>query len=166
MIVFTEDCDRDLKSKEAAASMARAGAVNKERDSLLKEGEMLKLREEFWAAEDLWMDGLVEGALDRWLEERNKMPNKKRKVVRVPVPDAYIHFIKENPTLMRELSDEEMAECPEHHRQLYVIQKLVNDKNRAYQKALIDQYNTFGFAYDEKEVTDDDDEKEVAVPKN
>ena len=84
----------------------------------------------------------------------------------VPVPDAYIHFIKENPTLMRELSDEEMAECPEHHRQLYVIQKLVNDKNCAYQKALIDQYNTFGFAYDEKEVTDDDDEKEVAVPKN
>jgi len=49
---------------------------------------------------------------------------------------------------------------------LYVIQKLVNDKNCAYQKALIDQYNTFGFAYDEKEVTDDDDEKEVAVPKN
>ena len=90
--------------------MAMAGAVNKERDSLLKEGEMLKLREEFWAAEDLWMDGLVEGALDRWLEERNKMPNKKRKVVSVPVPDAYIHFIKENPTLMRELSDEEMAE--------------------------------------------------------
>ena len=81
--------------------MAMAGAVNKERDSLLKEGEMLKLREEFWAAEDLWMDGLVEGALDRWLEERNKMPNKKRKVVRVAVPDAYIHFIMENPTLMR-----------------------------------------------------------------
>ena len=81
------------------------------------------------------------------------------------MPDAYIHFIMENPTLMRELSDEEMAECPEHHRQLYAIQKLVNDKNRAYQKALIDQYNTFGFAYEEKEVTDDDDAKEVAVAK-
>ena len=67
--------------------MAMAGAVNKERDSLLKEGEMLKLREEFCAAEDLWMDGLVEGALDRWLEERNKTPNKKkRKVVRYLCP--------------------------------------------------------------------------------
>ena len=67
--------------------MAMAGAVNKERDSLLKEGEMLKLREEFWAAEDLWMDGLVEGALDRWLEERNKTRNnKKRKVVRYLCP--------------------------------------------------------------------------------
>ena len=83
--MFTEDCDRDLESKEAAASMA--GALDKERDSLLKEGEMLKLREEFWAAEDLWMDGLVEGALDRWLEERNKTPNnKKRKVVRYLCP--------------------------------------------------------------------------------
>ena len=79
------------------------------------------------------------------------------------MPDAYIHFIMENPTLMRELSDEEMAECPEHHRQLYAIQKLVNDKNHAYHKALIDQYKAFGFAYDEKEVPDDDDQKEVQV---
>ncbi|CAD6268910.1 unnamed protein product [Miscanthus lutarioriparius] len=107
MIVFPEDCDRDLKRKEMMASSESGdGALNKERDSLLKEGEILKLRKEFWEEEELWKDGLVPGALDRWLESESKnkttqVPQKKRKVVRIAVPDAYIHFIMENPTLMR-----------------------------------------------------------------
>ena len=80
MTVFTEDCDRHLKRKEEeAASMAwpagarkkrkkamtekrkeaitsdsSDGALEKEGGSLFKEGEMLKLREEYWEAALLW----------------------------------------------------------------------------------------------------------------
>lgn len=195
MIVFTDDSHRDLKVKEAAASMARpAGAGKKEEeadaseprvplaclfpiestaearpvgagkgDSLWKEGEMLKLREDFWEAERLWSEKLVPGSLGRWLKRKKStqvpaVAGKKRKVVRVILPDDYIDYIKENPGMMRELSDEEMAKCPERFRQTYAITKVINAKNRAYQQALIDQYRAFGFAYDEKEVTDNDEE--------
>jgi hypothetical protein len=88
---------------------------------------------------------------------------KKKRVVRVIMPDAYIDYIIENPDMMRELSDEEMTKCPEEYHQMYAINKVINAKNLAYQQALIDQYRAFGFAYDEKEVTD---EEEEAVVKN
>jgi hypothetical protein len=86
---------------------------------------------------------------------------KKKKAVRVILPDNYIDYIKENPGMMRELSDEEMAKCPKRFRQRYAITKVINAKNLAYQQALIDQYRAFGFAYDEKDVTDDEEEMKV-----
>jgi hypothetical protein len=102
MTVFTEDCDRDLKRKKAAAleaclfTMARQvgsgkkrkeaiaekkrkeavtsesgdGAIKKKGDSLFKEGEMLKLREEYWEAAHLWEEKLVLGVLDCGLERK------------------------------------------------------------------------------------------------
>jgi hypothetical protein len=86
---------------------------------------------------------------------------KKKKVVRVIFPDNYIDYIKENPSMMRELSNKEMAKCPERFRQTYAITKVINAKNLAYQQALIDHYQAFGFAYDEKEVTDEEEEMKV-----
>jgi hypothetical protein len=46
--------------------------------------------------------------------------------------------------------------------------KIINAKKHAYHQALIEQRSAYGFAYDEVEVTDDDenDEEEVAVVKN
>jgi hypothetical protein len=87
-------------------------------------------------------------------------------VVRVILPDNYIDYIKENPDMMRELSDEEMAQCPERFRQTYAIIKVINAKNLACQQALIAQYRAFCFAYDEKEVTDDEEEEMKNVVKN
>jgi hypothetical protein len=62
------------KMKEAVASESGDnGALEKEKEgdnSLFKEGEMLKLREELWEAERLWSEKLVPGALDRWLERK------------------------------------------------------------------------------------------------
>ena len=63
--------------------------------------------------------------------------------------------------MMRELSNEEMAEYLQEYHQSYAIAKVINTKNHAYQQALIAQYHAFGFAYDEKEVTDDEEEKVV-----
>ena len=34
--------------------------------------------------------------------------------------------------MMKELSDEEMAKCPEEYRQMYAINKVINAKNLAY----------------------------------
>jgi hypothetical protein len=132
--------DRDPK-REASASEDDDGALKKEEgDSLFKEGDMLKL----------WEEKLVPGALDRWLERKiTQVPgvNKKKKVVRIITPNAYMDDIIENPDMMRELSDDEYC-------QSYAIAKFINAKNHAYQQALIDQYHAFGFAYDEKEVTE------------
>jgi hypothetical protein len=152
------------KMKEAVASESGDdGALN-----LKKEGEMLKLREELWEAKRLWSEKLVPGALDRWLERKKTTQapavagkKKKKKVVRVIFPDNYIDYIKENPSMMRELSNKEMAKCPERFRQTYAITKVINAKNLAYQQALIDHYQAFGFAYDEKEVTDEEEEMKV-----
>jgi L-arabinose isomerase len=90
--------------------------------------------------------------------------NKKKNVVKIIMPNAYIDDIIENPDMMRELSNEEMVECLEEYRQSYAIAKVINAKNHAYQQALITQYHAFGFAYDEKEVIDE--EEEVVVLKN
>jgi len=165
--------DRDPKRKEASASEDDAAAALKKKvgDSLWKEGEMLKLREELWEAEHLWSEKLVQGVLDHWMERKttqvptgDKKSNKKRKVVRVILPDACIDYIIANdPCMMRELSDEEMAECREEYRQSYDIAKVINAKNLAYQHALIAQYCAFGYAYDEKEITDEEEEEEEEV---
>jgi hypothetical protein len=42
--------------------------------------------------------------------------NNKKKVVKIIMSNAYIDDIIENPDMMRELSDEEMAECLEEYR--------------------------------------------------
>ena len=53
--------DHELKKKEASPSEDDATALKKKKegDSLFKEGEMLKLREEYWEAALLWEDKLV-----------------------------------------------------------------------------------------------------------
>ncbi|CAD6250681.1 unnamed protein product [Miscanthus lutarioriparius] len=162
MTVFTKDCDRHLKRKEEeAASMAQpAGAkkkrkkatvekrkeaiasdssdsaVEEEDGSLFKEGEMLKLREEYWEAALLWEEKLVPRVLDHWLERKiTQVPtvdSNKKKVGRIIMPNAYIKDIIENPNMMRELSNEEMAECLQEYRQSYATAKVINTKNHTY----------------------------------
>jgi hypothetical protein len=63
---------------------------------------------------------------------------KKEEVIRVIFSDGYIDYMIANPGKMRELSDEEMANCPMRFHQTYVITKVINAKNRPYQQALID----------------------------
>ena len=42
----------------------------------------------------------------------------------------------------------------------YRAKVLLSEKLRACQQVLLDQYNVFGYAYDAKEVTDDEDDDE------
>lgn len=85
-----------------------------------------------------------------------------------PALGAIIDYIIENPCMMTELSAKQMAKCSKEYRQSYAMTKIINAKKRAYHQALIEQRSAYGFAYDEVEVTDDDenDEEEVAVVKN
>ncbi|CAD6268678.1 unnamed protein product [Miscanthus lutarioriparius] len=97
--------DHELKKKEASPSEDDATALKKEGDSLFKEGEMLKMREELWEAERLWREKLVPGGVGSLVEEEEDHA---------------------------ELSDEEMAKCPKEYRQMYAINKVINAKNLAY----------------------------------
>ena len=59
------------------------------------------------------------------------------------MPNAYIDDIIENPDMMRELSNEEMAEYLQEYCQSYATTKVINTKNHTYQQALIAQYHAF-----------------------
>ena len=230
-MLFTDDSHRDLKVKEAAASMARpagagagkkkeeagasetrvplaclfpieskaearpvgagkkrkasaaeprpagagkktedatATAEKKEAGSLWKEGEMLKLRKELREAQRLWgemREKAIRGALaTKTTQEPAVDEKKKKKVVRVILPDGCIDDIIESRCMMPDLSARQMARCSKEHRQSYAMIKIINAKRRAYYQALIRQRDAFGFAYDEEEVTDDEenDDEEVA----
>jgi ribosomal protein L32E len=52
--------------------------------------------------------------------------NKKKEVVRVIFPHGYIDYMITNPGKMRELSDEEMDNCPLRFRQTYAITKVAH----------------------------------------
>ncbi|CAD6268602.1 unnamed protein product [Miscanthus lutarioriparius] len=129
------------KRKEATGGSSEAGDYH-DRDPKSKEVS---------ASEDDAADALKKKRKTTQVPTVDKKSNKKKKVVRVILPDACIDYIIANdPCMMRELSDEEMAECPEEYRQSYAIAKVINAKNLAYQHALIAQYCAFGYAYDEK----------------
>jgi len=77
--------DRDPKRKEASASEDDAAAALKKKvgDSLWKEGEMLKLREELWEAEHLWSEKLVQGCwITGWRGRPRRCPRSTRRATR------------------------------------------------------------------------------------
>ncbi|XBI23171.1 hypothetical protein VPH35_064103 [Triticum aestivum] len=87
---------------------------------------------------------------------------KRKKVVKRRLPQAVMeHMIARPYKIFDDIPDDELAEDTEHFREVYFERKLITDKILAYQRALIAQYNAMGYAEDETEVTDDDEEEMV-----
>ncbi|KAF8660653.1 hypothetical protein HU200_057565 [Digitaria exilis] len=62
--------------------------------------------------------------------------------------------------ILDEVPEDELAKRPKFFRDAYATCKVRNDKIKAYYGALIDQYKKLGYAEDESEVTDDEEEME------
>lgn len=87
---------------------------------------------------------------------------KRMKVVKHRVPQDFIDYMIATPSpILTERSEDELAKEGKPFRDTYAIHKVRNDKIKAYFRALLDQYEAQGYAEDESEVTDEEEEAAV-----
>nr|CAB3498203.1 unnamed protein product [Digitaria exilis] len=142
-----------MESLDASASEAGGGHDLKRNQASSSQGsEILRTKKEMLLA---YLDGELPSARTR--------AGKRTKVIKYRLPQGYIDHIKSrasNP-ILDELSEEALANEPKFYRDAYAESKVLNDKIKAYYRALIEQYEAQGYAEDEAEVTDDEDETAV-----
>ncbi|KAM3368413.1 hypothetical protein ACQJBY_016762 [Aegilops geniculata] len=152
-----------LKGKKASASeggeirkMNKASASERGEIRASQGTEVLKRKKEL--AEAIAAEGR------RWLGwKKDAQPSgsgKKRKVVvKRRLPQALIDFLIANPCkLVDELPDDVLTEKDYEYRETYAEKKDKAQKINAYDQTLIDQYYANGYADDESEVSDDEEE--------
>nr|CAB3493229.1 unnamed protein product [Digitaria exilis] len=84
---------------------------------------------------------------------------KRMNVVKHRVPQNLIDYMLRTPNpILDEIPEHELAKRSQAFRDTYAGDKDINDKIRAYFLALLDQYKAQGYAEDESEVTDDEEE--------
>jgi hypothetical protein len=139
------------------------GNLKRKQASASEGGEILRRKKEMMAAlcaddDDLFSCTALT-AEDAQQPEDGKA-RKKKKVVKQRLPMALIQYMKDTPhPTTDELSEEELAKHSKEYREVdYVRDKFRSDKIRAYFQAIIDQYEARGYAEDETEVTDDEEE--------
>ncbi|KAF8677143.1 hypothetical protein HU200_046612 [Digitaria exilis] len=117
---------------------------------------MLKKRKEAMAALHLLLTGE---------EEPAEVGNKVKKVLKKSVTVDRINSMRANPcSTFQELSPEVLNSQSQEFRVTYNQSRIFDQKVRAYEQALIQQYDSHGYAEDEIEVADcSDDEIEVTV---
>jgi len=111
---------------------------------------------------DIWMDHWLEMKAKMAAEEEEAIKNKKRKrVVKRRVPKALIdHMVAWPFGSANILTPVQLAKRSLERRRYYALSSFIEAKLRAYQQALIRQYNALGYAEDEIEVTDSEEEEE------
>lgn len=108
------------------------------------------------AAEDCQWVGLRTTAEDAQPSGAGK---KRKVVVKRRLPQALIDFLIANPCKpVNELPDDVLAKQSEEYREIYAEKKDKAQKINAYNQTLIDQYYVNGYADDESEVSDDEEE--------
>ncbi|KAM3191904.1 hypothetical protein ACQJBY_069254 [Aegilops geniculata] len=83
---------------------------------------------------------------------------KRMKVVKRRLPQALIDHIIAYPYTVEDIPADRLAKRSKFFREFYAESKETADKIVAYQRGLIDQYNTKGYAEEDREVTDDEEE--------
>ena len=104
--------------------------------------------------------------MDHWLEmkakmaaEEEAMKKKRKRVVKCRVPKALIdHMVAWPFGSGNYLTPAQLAKRSPECRQYYALSTFIDAKLRAYEQALIRQYNALGYAEDEIEVTDSEEE--------
>nr|CAB3498202.1 unnamed protein product [Digitaria exilis] len=103
------------------------------------------------------MMGAISNTVKKLLAATGK--TKRMKVVKRRVPQYLIDYMIRTPNpVLDEIPEHELAKRSQAFRDTYAGDKDINDKIRAYFLALLDQYKAQGYAEDESEVTDDDEE--------
>ncbi|XP_066378890.1 uncharacterized protein [Miscanthus floridulus] len=156
------------RKKEASASEGAEipKGTGKTEATLSEASEILKLKKEAFGATRLWREMGIPGALERWVKAREeeeakqaeeaRQPKKRKMVVKTKLPKTVIDVMKLQPChCIDDMSDEELANQTDSFRELYALVKFVDDKMNAYEQALINQYDSKGYAKDDTEVADD-----------
>ncbi|KAF8775640.1 hypothetical protein HU200_004419 [Digitaria exilis] len=147
-----------VRTHQASASEASGGHDIKRNQASSSQGsEILRTKKEVMLA---YLDGELPSARTR--------AGKRTKVIKYRLPQRYIDHIKSRASspILDELSEEELANEPKFYRDAYAESKVLNDKIKAYYHALIEQHDVKGYAEDEAEVTDDEEEMAVVVSKD
>uniref|UniRef100_A0A0D9WPA1 Uncharacterized protein n=1 Tax=Leersia perrieri TaxID=77586 RepID=A0A0D9WPA1_9ORYZ len=146
------------KKKKKILSNRRKYAIPCEASEVLKKKEAM-------AAFPLWspMDDEPDD-IDNWIEEQTKKAaagtGKKKKVVKCRLPNGLVkQMIRQPFRTIEVMSEEELATCSESYRQVYTLRKFIDDKWFDDEQTLIDPYNKQGYAEDESEITDDEEEE-------
>lgn len=171
--------DRDIKS----ASIGADGIIDATRKksevadeiptaievSPWKGSEILRLKKEAFAADDLWNHYRdVPGGMELWLKAKEDaakaedfQPKKKKmKIVKTRLTPKFIFMLKTSSLCtVSDITDESLAKKSESLRQMYTMRRYIDGKWTEYLNALVQQYDLLGYAEDEDEVTDDEVEK-------
>ncbi|BAH95806.1 uncharacterized protein [Oryza sativa Japonica Group] len=165
-----------VKEEEATASPSggekKKILPNWRKSSIPCEGsEILKKKKEAIAARPLWVSRDVPGAMECWIEEREKAlaeeeadiasgKKKRKKVVKYKMPNEVIQQMMRYPYTYPECTEEELARRSASNRQLHRLRMFIDGKMFAYEQTLIDQYLKHGYAFDEAEISDEEEEEE------
>jgi hypothetical protein len=133
---------------------------------------ILKAKKEALAAVRLLRFNRVPGGCDIWMDHWREMkakaaeaarPVKKTKrVVKQRLPKALIELMVARPfRSVEDLTPVQLAKRSREFRQFYALTTFVDAKLRDYEQALIRQYNAKGYAEDESEVTDSEEDATV-----
>jgi hypothetical protein len=150
------------------------GMVKTKKQACASEGYgILKAKKEALAAARLLRFNRVPGGCDIWMDHWREMkakaaaeaarPVKKRKrVVKQRLPKALIDLMVARPfRSVEDLTPVQLSKRSPEFRQYYALTTFVDAKLRDYEQALIRQYNAQGYAEDEIEVTDSEEDAKV-----
>jgi hypothetical protein len=105
--------------------------------------------------------------MDHWREMKAAeatRPVRKRKVLKHRLPKALIDLMVARPyRSVEDLTPAQLAKCSSGFRQYYPLMTFIDAKLRDYEQALIRQYNAQGYAEDETEITDSEEEDATVV---
>jgi hypothetical protein len=142
---------------------------------LSEEGKILKLKKEFVAANQAsvaripFFTSAEEEAL--LLQSDGKTKKTKKVLIKRVVPTRVMESFKARLfTIIPDeciLTEDELAKHSQDFQESYAENMDLMNKMRAWQKALLEQYDKFGYAVDESEaeVTDDEDDDDGTVVK-
>jgi len=169
-----------LKRKKQApsASDTDESKIQKlEEAGALEEGKILKLKKEFVAANQASVERIPfftaptpeEEAALALAQPDGKTKKTKKVVIKRVVPTRVMESFKARLfTIIPDeciLTEDELAKHSQDFQESYAENMDLMNKMRAWQKALLEQYDKFGYAVDESEaeVTDDEDDDDGTV---
>jgi microcompartment protein CcmL/EutN len=160
---------RHLNRKlQAVSASDRPGMLKTKKQACASEGYgILKAKKEALAAVRLLRFNRVPGGSDIWMDHGREMKakgavKKGKRVVKQRLPKALIDLMVARPfRSVEDLTPVQLAKRSHEFRQFYALTTFVDAKLRDYEQALIRQYNAKGYAEDESEVTDSEEDATV-----
>ena len=153
-----------VMAKKQASSSEEGYGILKAKKEAVAAARLLRFRRvpggsEIWM--DHWREMKAKEAADEAAEAARPVKKRKR-VLKRRLPKALIdHMVARPFRSVEDLTPAQLAKRTSGFRQYYPLTTFVDAKLRDYQQALIRQYNAVGYAEDETEVTDSEEDATV-----